>query len=249
MHCSGDSAMQVADMHGRRVVVVGLAREGEALTRFLASHKCQVVATDLRPSEAFGERLGTLAEIGVRFVLGDHPFSVLDGAEIVFVSPGVPFNAPLLNEARRRGLPLSTESRLFCELCAAPIVGVTGSSGKTTTTVLVGEMLRANGCHVWVGGNIGQPLIEKVEQIRAADCVVLELSSFQRVFPSLGQRTRERCAFHLDTAAVWLEPTHWGNPQHYTQSLGPSPLYGSLYAREKGDCSLSKAERHRSAQL
>ncbi len=173
------NVMQAADLRDRRAVVIGLAREGEALTRFLISHGCQVVATDLRPSEAFGERLNTLVDAGVQLVLGGHPFSLLDKAEIVFVSPGVPFDAPLLNEARKRGLPLSTESRLFCELCTAPIVGITGSSGKTTTTALIGEMLRVDGHRTWVGGNIGRPLIEEVEQIRATDYVVMELSSFQ----------------------------------------------------------------------
>lgn len=209
--------MQVADMRDHRVVVVGLAREGEALTRFLASHKCQVVATDLRPLETFGERLATLVEAGVRCVLGDHPFSVLDGAEIVFVSPGVPFDAPLLNEARRRGLPLSTESRLFCELCAAPIIGVTGSSGKTTTTTLVAEMLRADGHHVWVGGNIGQPLIEKVTQIQAADYAVLELSSFQLEYyhPSANA--------HVDTVhPIWL-PLLCGWSPHIAAILNITP--------------------------
>jgi UDP-N-acetylmuramoylalanine--D-glutamate ligase len=217
MCCSDGNAMQVADMDAHRVVVVGLAREGEALTRFLASHKCQVVATDLRPAEAFGERLATLIEAGVQLVLGDHPFSVLDGVEVVFVSPGVPFDAPLLNEARRRGLPLSTESRLFCALCAAPIVGITGSSGKTTTTALVGEMLRTDGRDVWVGGNIGQPLIEKVEQIRPSDCVVVELSSFQLEYyhPSANAHVR-------DVHPIWM-PLLCGWSPHIGAILNITP--------------------------
>ncbi|PWH18908.1 MAG: UDP-N-acetylmuramoyl-L-alanine--D-glutamate ligase [Ardenticatenia bacterium] len=217
MHCSDGNTMQVVDMDGHRVVVVGLAREGEALTRFLASHKCQVVATDLRPAEAFGERLAKLTEAGVQLVLGEHPFSVLDGAEVVFVSPGVPFDAPLLNEARRRGLPLSTESRLFCALCAAPIVGITGSSGKTTTTALVGEMLRTDGRNVWVGGNIGQPLIEKVEQIRVNDWVVVELSSFQLEYyhPSANAHVR-------DVHPIWM-PLLCGWSPHIGAILNVTP--------------------------
>lgn len=205
MCCSDYNVMRAADMCGHRVVVVGLAREGEALTRFLASRKCHVVATDLSPPEAFGERVSTLAEAGVRLVLGDHPFSLLDGAEIVFVSPGVPFDAPLLNEARRRGLPLSTESRLFCELCAAPIAGITGSSGKTTTTALVGEMLRVDGRNVWVGGNIGQPLIEKVEQIQATDYVAMELSSFQLEYyhPSANAHVRDMHSIWMPLLCGW----------------------------------------------
>jgi UDP-N-acetylmuramoylalanine--D-glutamate ligase len=182
-----------------------LAREGEALTRFLVSHRCRVVATDLRPAGAFGEHLNTLIEAGVQLILGDHPFSLLDEAEIIFVSPGVPFDAPLLNEARKRGLPLSTESRLFCELCPAQIVGITGSSGKTTTTALIGEMLRVDGRNVWVGGNIGQPLIEKVGQIRATDYVVVELSSFQLEYyhPSANAHVHEVHPFWMPLLCGW----------------------------------------------
>jgi UDP-N-acetylmuramoylalanine--D-glutamate ligase len=178
MSCPG-GALQDSDMHDRRAAVVGLAREGEALTRFLVRHGCCVVATDLRSPASFGDRLSLFADSGVQLVLGGHPPSLLDGCEVVFVSPGVPFDSPLLQEARMRGLLLSTESRLFCQLCPAPITAITGSSGKTTTTTLVGEMLKADNRSAWVGGNIGQPLIESLDQIRPADHVVMELSSFQ----------------------------------------------------------------------
>ena len=167
------------DLRGRRLLVVGLAREGTALARYLAGQGAHVVATDLKPPKAFGDELTPLAEAGVDLVLGNHPSSLLDDCEVVFVSPGVPFDAPFLVEARARGRPLSAESRLFCQLCPAPIAAITGSSGKTTTTALVGEMSRADGRTIWVGGNIGQPLIERLDQIRLDDNVVMELSSFQ----------------------------------------------------------------------
>ncbi|RLC69157.1 MAG: UDP-N-acetylmuramoyl-L-alanine--D-glutamate ligase, partial [Chloroflexi bacterium] len=112
--------------------------------------------------------------------------------DVVFVSPGVPLEIPFLVEARRRGVPLSSETRLFVELCPAPIVGITGSSGKTTTTTLVGEMLRASGQTTWVGGNIGCPLIEHLPEIAPTDRVVMELSSFQLEFfaPWAGEEGR-----------------------------------------------------------
>jgi UDP-N-acetylmuramoylalanine--D-glutamate ligase len=111
--------------------------------------------------------------------LGGHPLQLLDDVDMVFVSPGVPLEIPLLLEARRRDLPLSSETRLFTRLCPALVVGITGSSGKTTTTALVGKMLKADGLRAWVGGNIGQPLIGNLGQIAPTDVVIMELSSFQ----------------------------------------------------------------------
>jgi UDP-N-acetylmuramoylalanine--D-glutamate ligase len=163
-------------------LIVGLAREGTALARFLTERGASVTVTDNRPEEALGDRLAALAGLRVSYALGGHPLSLLDGADIVYVSPGVPLQIPFLAEARRRGLPLSSETRLFTRLCPAPIVGITGSSGKTTTTAMVGEMLKAIGAKTWVGGNIGFPLIGSLDQIAATDVVVMEMSSFQLEF-------------------------------------------------------------------
>jgi UDP-N-acetylmuramoylalanine--D-glutamate ligase len=175
------------NLRGRRLLVVGLAREGTALARYLSQQGARVVATDLKPLKAFGDALTPLVEAGVDLILGEHPVSLLEECEVAFVSPGVPFDAPFLDEARARGVPLSTESRLFCQVCPAPIAAITGSSGKTTTTTLVGEILNrfskgeagTQAYKVWVGGNIGQPLIERLGQILPDDRVVMELSSFQ----------------------------------------------------------------------
>jgi UDP-N-acetylmuramoylalanine--D-glutamate ligase len=162
-----------------RALVVGLGREGLALATYLAKHGLSVTATDLQPPEKWGDRLAGLAAAGVSLVLGEHPPALLDQADILFVSPGVPLETPVVAAARARQLPLCTESKLFCLLCPAPIIGVTGSNGKTTTTTLTGQMVAAAGRKVWVGGNIGQPLIDRVDQIAPDDVVVMELSSFQ----------------------------------------------------------------------
>jgi UDP-N-acetylmuramoylalanine--D-glutamate ligase len=145
-----------------------------------------VTATDAQPAARLGETATALAEAGVALVLGKHPLTLLDQADILFVSPGIPLEIPFLQAARQRQIPLSTETRLFCHLCPASIVAITGSSGKTTTTTLVGRILEADAhsgrlgpCQVWVGGNIGRPLIEVVDQIQPTDQVVMELSSFQ----------------------------------------------------------------------
>jgi len=170
------------DFTGSQTLVVGLAREGTALACFLARHGARVTVTDTKPADALADSLAALAGLPVALALGGHPLELLDTAGIVFVSPGVPLEIPFLEEARRRRTPLSNETRLFTRLCPAPVIGITGSSGKTTTTALVGEMLRAGGQRVWVGGNIGRPLISHVGEIAPSDAVVMELSSFQLEF-------------------------------------------------------------------
>jgi len=166
------------DFAGLRVTIIGLAREGTALARFLARKGAVVTASDIKPASELGKSLAALEGLPIRYVLGGHPEEILE-ADVVFVSPGVRPDAPIIVEARRRGVPLSSETALFFQLCPAPIIGITGSSGKTTTVSLTGEMLKASGFRTWVGGNIGCPLIEKVEEMRPEDRVVLELSSFQ----------------------------------------------------------------------
>jgi len=170
------------DFSGIHTLIVGLAREGTALARFLADHGAQVTVTDTKSAEALADGLAALEGLPVALVLGGHPLELLDTADIVFVSPGVSLEIPLLAEARRRGVPLGSETRLFTRLCPAPVIGITGSSGKTTTTALVGEMMKASGRRTWVGGNIGQPLIGHVREISPSDAVVMELSSFQLEF-------------------------------------------------------------------
>ncbi len=167
---------------GKRVVIIGAARQGLALARYLATHGARVALNDHRPAEKMQTARESLAAIAVDWVLGSHPVEVLDGADLMCVSGGVPLDLPLLVEARRRGLPLTNDTQIFMDLVSCPTVGITGSAGKTTTTTLVGGMAQAGipaPRKAWVGGNIGQPLIEYVDEIKPDDLVILELSSFQ----------------------------------------------------------------------
>jgi UDP-N-acetylmuramoylalanine--D-glutamate ligase len=164
---------------GKRVVIVGLARQGSALARFFCAQGARVTLTDIRPAERLAAERAALAALPIDYVLGEHPFSLLDECDLLCLSGGVPPETPLPHEARRRGVPLSNDSLLTLKLAAAPVIGITGSSGKTTTTTLVGEMLSAAGLNPWVGGNIGTPLIDRVYDIDPAEPIVLELSSFQ----------------------------------------------------------------------
>ena len=161
-----------------KVSIIGLGREGMALARFFAQRGATVTVSDLKTREELAERIEGLSEFLIRFKLGGHPQSLLD-ADVIYVSPGVPQDIPLLVEARKRGIPISSETRLFFSLCPAPIIGVTGSSGKGTTATLVAQILQAMGRKTYVGENIGFPLIEKVEEIAPEAIVVAELSSFQ----------------------------------------------------------------------
>ncbi len=169
------------DLRGQRATVIGLAREGTALARFLAECGATVTVSDIKSREELSESIEALASLPIRFMLGGHPTEILE-ADVAFVSPGVPLEIPILAEARKRGIPISSETRLFAQLCPAPIIGITGSSGKTTTTALVGGMLEKAGYRTWMGGNIGQPLIGHLTDIRPEDKVVMEFSSFQLEF-------------------------------------------------------------------
>jgi UDP-N-acetylmuramoylalanine--D-glutamate ligase len=154
-----------------------------ALVRYLAAQGANVVASDIKPAEAMKQASQGLGKVPVRLVFGGHPPELLDGADLLCLSGGVPADLPLAQQARERSIPLSNDSQVFLEACPAPTIGITGSAGKTTTTALVGRMadlaLQGTGRKAWVGGNIGRPLLEELEVIAPDDLVVLELSSFQ----------------------------------------------------------------------
>ncbi|MBN1977966.1 MAG: UDP-N-acetylmuramoyl-L-alanine--D-glutamate ligase [Anaerolineae bacterium] len=167
------------DFGGKRVVILGLARQGVALARFLAQSGAKVTVSDLSDKAALADEISDLQGLSIRYVLGEHPLDLLDRADLLCLSGGVPIDAPIVLEARQRGMPLSNDAQIFLERCPAPVIGITGSAGKTTTTALVGEMCRAAGFRTWVGGNIGNPLITDLGEIKPDDRVVMELSSFQ----------------------------------------------------------------------
>ncbi|MCU0522562.1 MAG: UDP-N-acetylmuramoyl-L-alanine--D-glutamate ligase [Anaerolineae bacterium] len=168
-----------ADHAVHAVVILGLARQGQALARFYAQQGVRVTVSDSRSAGALRAAMDELGDLDINFVLGDHPLSLLEGCDLVCLSGGVPLDLPLAQEARRRGIRLSNDAQEFLVRCPAPVVGITGSAGKTTTTSLVGAMLAASGVRTWVGGNIGNPLINELPEMHPEDRVVMELSSFQ----------------------------------------------------------------------
>lgn len=164
---------------GKKVTVIGLAREGLALARFLSSHGAEVTVSDSKPAIELGPAMRQLEGLGVCFSLGANRDEVVLSADLVFVSPGVPPTIAPLTAARRAGVPISSATRLFFQLCPGRTVGVTGSCGKSTTTTLMGQMLDTAGKKVLVGGNLGTPLLERLPEMGQETWAILELSSFQ----------------------------------------------------------------------
>lgn len=169
----------------RNVVIVGAGRQGQAAARFLISRHANVTITDQASTEKCAAAIEALRGLPVCWVTGGHPLSLLDGADFICVSGGADLRQPFLTEAVNRGIPLLNDTEIFFQESPAPIIGLTGSAGKTTTTTLVGRIAesdrqrRHSRTSVFVGGNIGTPLIARIDEIGPDDCVILELSSFQ----------------------------------------------------------------------
>ncbi|MCA9945574.1 MAG: UDP-N-acetylmuramoyl-L-alanine--D-glutamate ligase [Anaerolineales bacterium] len=167
------------DLHGKRLLILGLARQGKALARFATEVGAVVTITDLRSPEKLQDILDELSDLDIRYVLGEHPMELIEEADIVAVSGGVPLEAPLVQAAQAKGLPVTNDSLEFSKRAPTAVIGITGSAGKTTTTALTGVMSQVAGRRTWVGGNIGQPLIAELHKMQPDDVVVQELSSFQ----------------------------------------------------------------------
>ena len=158
-------------------LVVGAARSGIALANYLTRTGETVRVFDRKPARELREAISEMPA-GVDFRLGDET-DVLDGVDVLYASPGVPWDSQLLNDARARGLRVSSEIDLFLKLCPGSVVGITGTNGKTTTTALTGVVLGAGDRPVIVGGNIGDTVLDRLDEITPNHWVVLELSSFQ----------------------------------------------------------------------
>ena len=166
-------------LKGRRIAVVGLGVSNLLLLELLLSAGCDVTARDRRTREAFGEEAAKkLEKAGCRLVLGEDYLSDLT-EDVIFRTPGLHPFTPALAAAKARGAVLTSEMEAFFAVCPCPIIAVTGSDGKTTTTTIISELLKTQGYTVYLGGNIGTPLLDRVPEMKPTDRVVLELSSFQ----------------------------------------------------------------------
>lgn len=169
----------ISDLKHKKVLVLGLARSGEAAARLLAKLGAIVTVNDGKPFED-NPAAQNLLEAGIKVVCGSHPLELLDEAfELMVKNPGIPYSNPMVKKAMDRGIPIWTEIELAYRISEAPIIAITGSNGKTTTTTMIADVLNAAGQHALLSGNIGFPASEVAQTATAADTLVMEVSSFQ----------------------------------------------------------------------
>jgi UDP-N-acetylmuramoylalanine--D-glutamate ligase len=167
------------DLQNKRVLVVGLGKSGVASALFLKERGARVTVSDTKSPEDLRDEIPVLLDHGITVETGGHGERTFRGQDLIVVSPGVPVDAPPLMQARASGEPVIGEIELAAQHLPGPIVAITGSNGKTTTTTLVGDILKAGGFPVAVGGNIGTPAISLVTNATRDTVAVLEVSSFQ----------------------------------------------------------------------
>lgn len=166
------------ELAGKKILVVGLGKSGVAAAKFLQARGAQVTANDAGPEE----KIAAVAELkaqGIAVITGSHPTEIFENSDLIVASPGVPLALEPFQKAKAAGVPIISEIELAARFLQGRLIGITGSNGKTTTTTLIGEVLKQAGLPTQVGGNIGTPLISLVETSQADGFTVIELSSFQ----------------------------------------------------------------------
>jgi UDP-N-acetylmuramoylalanine--D-glutamate ligase len=165
---------------GKKVAFIGLGTSNLPLIKLFADKGAKVIGCDRQPLEKLGENGARAKEYGAELILGDDYLNNID-ADIIFRSPGTQFDKPELVKLRENGKIVTSEMEVFFDLCPCKIIAVTGSDGKTTTTTIISELLKAEGKTVHLGGNIGKPLLPEIESVKEDDFAVVELSSFQLI--------------------------------------------------------------------
>ena len=177
---SGARKENSMSLSGKKVLVVGMGESGLAASRWLLSQGALVTVSEMRERSDMDARLlDDLCGGGIRLELGGHRVETFVTSDVIVVSPGVPLVMAPLMQARKKGITVIGEMELASRYLKTPCIAVTGTNGKSTVVTLLGDILRAAGRHVFVGGNIGRPLTNYIADEQAADYVVLEVSSFQ----------------------------------------------------------------------
>ena len=169
----------IESLRGKRVAVVGVGVSNRPLIELLLGAHLNVSVRDMRPAEKLGAEAESYAARGAEVVLGGGYLAGLDGYDVIFRTPGLLPTDPALVSAAEHGAVITSEMEAFFALCPCLTIGITGSDGKTTTSSIIAELLKASGRRVHLGGNIGRPLLDAVPEMDAGDIAVLELSSFQ----------------------------------------------------------------------
>ena len=168
-------------MKTKKTAVIGLGVSHTDLIDLFLKKGIDTTLVDRKDISSLGETAQEFKKLGLKFDLGENYLENLSNYDVVFRTPGMYFNNPKLQQARKNGVIVTSEIEVFFEICPCKIYAVTGSDGKTTTTTLISEFLKAEGKTVHIGGNIGKPLLSRVEQIKKDDVCVVELSSFQLI--------------------------------------------------------------------
>lgn len=171
--------MAFMELNGKHVLVVGLGKSGVASALFMQAHGASVTVSDTKSGDELRNEIPVLLDHGITVETGGHGDRTFRGQDLIVVSPGVPVDAPPLVQARSLGESVIGEIELAAQFLPGPIVAITGSNGKTTTTTLAGEIMTAGGYSALVGGNIGTPAISLADRAKPDTVVVLEISSFQ----------------------------------------------------------------------
>jgi UDP-N-acetylmuramoylalanine--D-glutamate ligase len=227
------------DLKDKKVAVIGIGKTGLATARFLAGRQARIALTDEKPVNAWGDALGALAELRADLTMTPYGAEVLAGAELVVPSPGVYPSNPILVEALRRKIPIVSELELAFRFLKTPLVAITGTNGKTTVTTLVGEILSAAGQKVFVGGNIGAPLIGYADGPQDANWAVAEVSSFQLQW---AREFHPHIAILLNTAPDHID--YHGSFDGYRRTKE------TIFARQTGnDVAILNADEDSTAEL
>ncbi len=199
---------------GKKVLVLGLARSGAAVARLLRKNGAQVTVNDQKDRDSFGQVPEELEQLGIQVVCGGHPEGIVSpDLDLLVKNPGIPYKAAPIRQAQSYRIPIVTEVEIAYQFAKAPIIGITGSNGKTTTTTLTGEILKTAGLRPVVAGNIGTALSEIIEDVQADQWLVAELSSFQL----MGTQTfRPRIAALLNLYQAHLD--YHGTMEEYIEA-------------------------------
>ena len=167
------------DLDHKNILIVGLGASGLAAARFSKNKGAQVTVTDMADEKDLAERVAQIHQMGIRTELGRHDIKTFENADLIVISPGVPHTILPIQHARKKGIPVWGEIELASRFIKEPVIAVSGTNGKTTTTTLLGKILQNSGFRTFVGGNIGNPLIDYIDQEETAEIIVAEISSFQ----------------------------------------------------------------------
>ncbi len=163
----------------QKIGILGLGKENVALVKYLINKNAQLIVCDQKSKEELGDYYNEISDLPLQFRLGPQYLDHLEDFQVIFRTPGLPYLDEKIQKAKANGVEISSQIKLFFQNCPSPVIGVTGTKGKGTTTSLIGEILKNAGKDVFVGGNIGNPPIEFIEKLNDKTIVVLELSSFQ----------------------------------------------------------------------